>query len=206
VTSRGLPSTRIPSDEQIRALHEKYAPTQEAFELVYTHCRIVCEVAEQLMARQRLDVDADLVRAGCLLHDIGVYQLYTPSGELDHATYVRHGVLGHELLRELGYPDVLCRFCSCHTGVGITRDDIVAQCLPIPPGDYVAETAEEELVMYADKFHSKTTPPVFVTAAAFTEKISRFGEAKAREFARMRSRYGDPDLTPLAAAYGHSVR
>jgi hypothetical protein len=32
----------IPTDSQIRALHERHAPTPEAFELVHTHCEIVC--------------------------------------------------------------------------------------------------------------------------------------------------------------------
>ena len=39
----------------------------------------------------RDDLDMDLVRAGCLLHDIGVYRLQPA----EH--YVRHGLLGHEL-------------------------------------------------------------------------------------------------------------
>src|SRR5688500_10445641 len=97
---------RIPTDEEIRALHERYAPTIEAFDLVYTHCEIVCKVAERLLAR-RPHLDADLVRAGSLLHDIGVYRLYGPGGKLDHASYIRHGLLGHELLRDLGFPDAL---------------------------------------------------------------------------------------------------
>jgi uncharacterized protein len=42
---------RIPGDKAIRALHEKYAPTPEAFELVYTHCQIVCDIAQQLLSR-----------------------------------------------------------------------------------------------------------------------------------------------------------
>ena len=39
----------IPTDEQIRALHERFAPTTEAFELVHAHCLIVCAVAVQLL-------------------------------------------------------------------------------------------------------------------------------------------------------------
>jgi uncharacterized protein len=60
---------RIPSDEQIRGLHEKHAPTWAAFERVYAHCEIVCGIAEQLLARAGSDLDADLVRAGGLLHE-----------------------------------------------------------------------------------------------------------------------------------------
>jgi uncharacterized protein len=187
----------IPSDGEIRALHERFAPTPEAFELVFTHCRIVCRIAEQLssgMTEPRLA----LVRAGCLLHDIGVYRL-------DGANYIQHGVLGSELLRELGLPEALCRFCSCHTGVGITRADISRQGLPLPPDDYVAETDEEQLVMYADKFHSKTTPPTFVSAASYLRAVTRFGPDKAAAFAAMVERYGEPDLRSLAAEYGHRL-
>jgi uncharacterized protein len=189
----------VPSEDEIRTLHERHAPSPSAFDLVYTHCRIVWRIAEQLLTRPGAPVvDVHLVRAGCLLHDIGVYRLYDASGTLDHANYIRHGVLGHALLREAGLPEAVCRFCSCHTGVVVTREDVLAQRLPIPPGDYVAETEEERLVMYADKFHSKTSPPKFVTAAAYTRAVRRFGEDKAALFSSMVRRYGEPDLAALA--------
>jgi uncharacterized protein len=198
---------RIPTDGQIRALHEKYAPTRAAFELVYTHCEIVCGIAEQLLARTDLDLDldAELVRAGSLLHDIGVYRLYDAAGALDHARYIRHGILGHELLAAAGFPAAICRFCSCHTGMGLTRDDVRDQGLPLPVADYLAESGEEELVMYADKFHSKTEPPVFVTADSYAADIQRFGEAKTITFKAMREKYGEPDLTPFVTRYGYAV-
>ncbi|WP_306214488.1 HD domain-containing protein [Actinoplanes sp. RD1] len=209
----------LPSDDEIRALHERFAPSPAAFAVVWTHCEIVARIAAQLLADPVLapagadpalrpagadpavrpaGVDPALVRAGALVHDIGVYRL---AGE----HYIRHGLLGHELLRSAGLPEELCRFCSCHTGVGITRADIAAQRLPLPPGDYVARTEEERLVMYADKFHSKTTPPVFVSAASYARAVARFGPDKAEAFAAMVRRYGEPDLGPLAAEYGHAV-
>ncbi|WP_433303197.1 HD domain-containing protein [Actinoplanes sp. CA-030573] len=188
---------RIPADDEIWALHERFAPTAEALELVRTHCEIVAGIAAQLIGP---GLDAALVRAGCLLHDIGVYRL----GRGD--AYIRHGILGHELLRDLGYPEELCRFCSCHTGVGITRADIERQRLPLPPADYVPRTGEERLVMYADKFHSKTTPPAFLTAATYRAEVGRFGADKAAAFAAMTEEYGEPDLTAPAAVSGHIIR
>jgi uncharacterized protein len=195
----------IPADDEIRALHGKHAPGREAFELVWTHCVIVCEIAEQIMERAGPAADRELVRAGCLLHDIGVYRLYDVTGRIDFRQYVRHGVLGHELLREEGFPEETCRFCSCHTGMGLTRDDIERQGLPLPPGDYVAESIEERLVMYADKFHSKTNPPTFVSAETYAVHVRRFGDEKAAAFAAMREMFGEPDLEPLAAAHGHAL-
>ncbi|PRX92265.1 HD domain-containing protein [Allonocardiopsis opalescens] len=197
---------RIPTDGEIRALHERHAPTRAAFDLVHTHCRIVCAVAEQLMGRGAAPgVDAALVRAGCLLHDIGVYRLYDASGALDRARYVRHGLLGHELLRGEGLPEALCRFCSCHTGMGLSAEDVRRQRLPIPVGDYLPRTAEEELVMYADTFHSKADPPVFVSAAAYAASVARFGADKAARFAALRKRFGEPDLDALSAVFGHAA-
>lgn len=220
---------RIPDDEEIFALHVRHAPTLEALAAVYTHSEIVRRVATALLAglspaagsatedvpaedgawrhgTRRHDIDAELVRAGCLLHDVGVYRLYDESGRLGHAGYIRHGVLGHELLAEAGYPEALCRFASRHTGVGITRDDVLRQELPLPPADYVAQTPEEALVMYADKFHTKATPPSFLTAATYAAEVARFGADKPATFARLRARFGEPDLAALSAAYGHGVR
>lgn len=195
----------VPSDEEIRALHHKYAPTRKAFDLVFTHCTIVCAIAEQLIDRSGLTLDRALVRAGCLLHDIGVYRLYDRSGRLDHTRYVSHGVPGHQILAEEGLPETLCRFCSHHTGMGLTRKDIRDQGLPLPEADHLAETVEEELVMYADKFHSKRTPPVFVSADTYAASVTRFGEDKAIRFKELRSCFGVPDLAPLVSAHGHAL-
>lgn len=196
---------RIPDDRRILALHEKHAPTPEALGLVYTHCRIVSDLAGQLHAKSGSKADPGLVRAGSLLHDIGVYRLYDEEGRLDGASYIRHGVLGHELLLQEGFPEEICRFASCHTGVGITREDVIWRRLPIPLADYVAGTAEEALVMYADKFHSKTTPPMFLTAQAYAARIRRFGADKETAFTSMCRAFGEPDLAPLRESYGHRV-
>jgi uncharacterized protein len=196
---------RVPTDEEILALHERHAPTPAAFELVYTHCQIVGEIAGQLLARAGFDADPALVRAGCLLHDIGVYRLYDSAGRLAGTQYIRHGVLGAALLAAGGLPEVICRFASHHTGVGLTAADVRAERLPLPPGDYLAETPEETVVMYADKFHSKTKPPVFLTADAYGASLARFGPDKVAVFAAMRARLGEPDLTSLARVYGHRV-
>src|ERR1700722_16919904 len=200
-------SMRIPTDEEILGLHEKHAPTAQAFDLVYTHCVIVCDIGEQIHSRlgAGLATDIDLARAGALLHDVGVYRLYDNAGNLDGAHYIRHGVLGYELLQEEGFPEAICRFASHHTGVGLPRDDVISQGLPLPPADYLAETAEERLVMYADKFHSKKSPPVLLTAPAYAANVRRFGPEKVAAFQAMRAEFGEPDLEPFSAAYGHRI-
>ncbi|MFF6829508.1 HD domain-containing protein [Streptomyces longwoodensis] len=145
--------------------------------MVFTHCEIVCGIAEQLVAQTDLPLDADLVHVGALVHDIGVYRLYDQDGRLDHRNYIRHGVLGHEI-RE--------------------------QKLAIPEADYPAETIEEQLVMYADKFHSRTTPPTFLTADSYAAHVEKLGADKGHAFDLLRARFGEPDQTSARARYGHA--
>jgi uncharacterized protein len=195
---------RIPTDADILALHEKHAPTAAALDAVAGHCQIVCRLAEELHAGGG-GADLALVRAGSLLHDIGVYRLYDDAGALDYARYIQHGVLGHQLLADEGLPEALCRFASHHTGVGLSRQDVARQGLPLPPGDYLADTPEEALVMYADKFHSKSVPPTFLTADAYAVRVRRFGQDKLAVFASLRAAFGEPDVAALARDYGQRI-
>jgi uncharacterized protein len=98
------------------------------------------------------------------------------------------------------------RFASHHTGTGISKDEIIARNLPLPHQDYFAETPEEELVMYADKFHSKKEPPVFNSHELYSDYVTRFGEEPCARFAALTAKFGKPDLAPLIAEYGHAVR
>lgn len=191
----------LPTYQEIIALHKKYAPSDEAFDLVFTHSQIVWEIAEQLIAKSNLPVDSELVKAGCLLHDIGVYCLYLPDGKLDLQNYIKHGTEGYALLKQEGFDEQLCRFASHHTGVGLTKREIIDLSLPIPPADYFAKTPEERLIMYADKFHTKSTPPTFMTADTYAEFRKKFGQETVEIFRKFQREFGTPDLQPLADKY-----
>lgn len=194
---------RLPTDVEIQALHRKHAPTEEAFQLVYTHCKIVSEIAEQII-HSVPDIDRELVRAGCLLHDIGVYRLYR-DGVLDEQNYICHGILGHELLHNEGFEEPLCRFASHHTGVGLTKEQIIKRNLPLPHKDFLAENDEELLVMYADKFHSKSIPPRFNNPEFYKDYVSKFGQENVFQFQAMIDRFGAPNLEKLSRTYGHII-
>lgn len=195
----------LPTYEEIIALHKKHAPSQAAFELVFTHCQIIWELASQLIESGRLRVNTELVKAGCYLHDIGVYRLYLPDGNINHALYITHGTEGYELLKEEGFDEQLRRFASCHTGVGLAKQEIEDSHLPVPPADYFAETLEEQLVMYADKFHTKTTPPAFMTADTYAEQLEKFGAEKPEKFRAFQEKFGTPDLAALAEKYSSKI-
>jgi uncharacterized protein len=195
----------LPTYEEIVGLHKKYAPSEEAFSLVFTHSQIVWEIAEQLINKSDLPVDRELVKVGCLLHDIGVYRLYLPNGEIDHKNYIKHGTLGHEILKDEGFDERICRVASCHTGIGLSKVEIEEEGLPIPPADYFAETPEERLVMYADKFHTKSTPPKLMTPESYEKYVAKFGEAKVERFKGFQKLLGRPDLETIAEKYGVEI-
>jgi uncharacterized protein len=184
-------------ETEIRELHERFAPTPAILDRVHGHSVVVHEIAGQLADRTAEPVDRELLRAGALLHDVGVYLLYDRDGTRGPRHYLRHGVLGHELLAGLGFDEELCRFCSCHIGVGLTRQEVLDQRLPIPAADYLARTTEEALVMYADAFHSKSRPSRLVTAEEYRRSLHRFGAVQQERFARLRERFGDPDTVEL---------
>lgn len=190
-----------PSQADIRSLHERLAPDDTAFNLVYTHSLIVKDIALSLVENNVL-VNQTLVEAGALLHDIGTYSLYR-NGKFDRQNYISHGIRGYKILREQGYPEQLCRIASNHTGMGITRQMIIEQSLPLPRDDYVANTTEERLVMYADKFHSKT--PKFNTFDSYLAFSEQFGPEVGQKFIIMREEFGLPDLEAFSLKYGHPI-
>jgi len=197
----------LPTEQEIEAMHHKYAPTDAVFDLVYTHCKAVWDVAEQLITSRNLTLNKELVKVGCLLHDIGVYPLFDEHGiERADMHYITHGIRGEAILHAEGMPEAICRIASHHTGAGLSKEDIEKQHLPLPVQDYLAETTEERLVMYADKFHSKSNPPHFNSFEFYRTYALKFGKDKVAAFELLARQFGAPDLQALAKKYGHDIR
>jgi uncharacterized protein len=225
------------SDEGFRRiafLHHQLAPSQAAYDLVWTHCQIVGTLARDFAQGYRAAMgrktaanselstdsgdtrpvnpwgsafpDADLAYLGGLIHDIGVYRVFAEDGiSFEPGRYIFHGLEGYRILTDEGYGEALAQFARNHTGVGITREDVVRQGLPIPADDYTPRTIEQEIVMYADKFHTKSRPPKFVSEPAARRSASRFGEENAARFDALVARYGIPNLRPLADRYNATI-
>ncbi len=197
---------QLPTIAEIEMLHKKYASSPAAFATVFTHCQIVGAIAEQLIAKGSFVVDVELVKAACLLHDIGVYPLLDAAGkEKDPSQYITHGILGEHILQTEQLPQRLWRFASHHTGLGLTKQNIQDQHLSLPAADYTAETAEERLVMYADKFHSKFAP-YFNSFEWYKTESAKFGADKPATFEKLAAEFGIPNLEPLIKKYGHGLR
>ena len=198
----------LPTDQQIKNLHQKYAKTDADLTLIYTHCQIIEAIAMQLLDKNPIkDIDRNLVHVGCLLHDIGAYDVLE-DGEFVQG--VRHGIIGENILKSEGFSETIWRFASHHTGVGLTKKDVLDQKLPIPVADYTARTIEEQLVMYADKFHSKSNPPseapYFCSFDWFHNSVQKFGTDKAAKFDTLAKLFGQPDFVALSKQFKHAIK
>ena len=56
--------------------------------------------------------------------------------------------------------------------------------------------------MVADKYNSKSLPPKFLTAGAYTARAERFGEENKQRWLDLLDQYGVVDVEPMAAEYG----
>lgn len=121
-------------------------------------------------------VDRQFVWEAAMLHDIGIVKTDAAGIHcFGDEHYLRHGVLGAEILREEGMPKH-ARVAERHTGTGLTAKSIREQKLPLPEVDLCPETLEEQLICYADKFFSKTSLGVEKPIEKVRRSLLRFGE------------------------------
>ena len=118
-----------------------------------------------------------------MLHDIGIFRCDAPSIQcFGSEPYICHGAIGGKILREEGWLRHAL-VCERHTGTGLSREQIESQHLPLPPdGIYEPEVLEEQVVCYADKFYSKSSPERVRTVAETAQSLEKFGHEGVLKF------------------------
>ena len=101
-------------------------------------------------------------------HDIGIFRCNAPS-ICCYGTepYIKHGPIGGDILRNEGFPRH-ARVAERHTGTGL-------------PG-FEPETLEEQIVCYADKFYSKSSPDHVRTVLETAQSLEKFGREGVEKF------------------------
>lgn len=195
------------------ALLHRYYPEDNALRrMLLHHSRQVCARALQIVERHpELGANRNLVEAGAMLHDIGIFLTDAP-GIHCHGTahYILHGSLGAQLLRneakqlkkekqqeeqlkeeklqaiqlqeELHFYEALARICERHTGTGLTRQTIIERGLPDPQQYLLPETIEEQIICYADKFYSKSHLERERTIPQTLQSLEKFGDEGVEKF------------------------
>ncbi|MFP4112261.1 MAG: HD domain-containing protein [Candidatus Woesearchaeota archaeon] len=131
--------------EAIDLLKKHSKGDEKAFTLVYEHSRAVKELALKTCKnlKPEIKIDIHLIEIGSILHDIGRFDC--PPGKES----IKHGITGSKILLKENLPKC-ANIAERHTGIGITKQDIILQKLPLPVKDYVPETNEEKIICYAD--------------------------------------------------------
>jgi uncharacterized protein len=192
---------------KLKKLHNKYTRGPYAdkfFDLIFTHSDIVRQIALNIadnLSQSDIVINKDLVESGSLLHDIGVYQCFDDELNADRSlpNYLCHGHEGYKLLKKEGYSEQVARFALTHTGTGITKEDIKRENMPFEFQDFIPVTLEEEIVCYADKFHTKW--PSFNTFEEAKARLEKFDSSKGIIMNRFKMKFGSPNLSDLQRKY-----
>ncbi len=169
----------------LEVLAEFYDTHSRAFKILVAHGEQVAKKARAAARRvAALKPDLKFIEAAAMLHDIGIFKTRTPQfGCFGQQPYIRHGILGAEILHRAGHPK-LALVCERHIGVGISKADIRQHRLPLPEREMVPVSIEEQIVCYADKFFSKNgnDHPTEKPIAKIIDKLSRYGPDKVQRF------------------------
>mgnify|MGYP001818333215 FL=1 len=171
----------------IDILAQYYDRHSKAFEILVAHGRQVAQKALKAAAKvSHLGPDFDFIEQAAMLHDVGIFLTATPQlGCTGTQPYIRHGVLGYDLMIEAGRPR-LARVCERHVGVGISADDVLRFNLPLPARDMVPVSIEEQIICYADKFYSKNgnggRNACEKSVAEISGNLKKYGQDKVHRF------------------------
>lgn len=166
------------------ALLKKYFTDRDSFAIVLEHSRQVAGKARLVAQSVGGAIDLQFIEEAAMLHDIGVCRTNAPGlGCHGSAPYIRHGIIGREILEAEGLP-AHALVCERHIGVGLTVQDIIGQNLPLPQREMAPTTREERIVCFADLFFSKRPGRLDEekTPAEVMEGLRKFGAHKASIF------------------------
>lgn len=186
-------------------LHQKYSQGEKQeiiLKVVWTHSLIVRDIALQLadnLIKNGIKINKELVEIGALVHDIGCYQCYEFYGR-NLGPYIQHGIKGYEILKKEGLSEEIARMAMIHLGVGLVEENVIASSLPLEHKDYIPITLEEELVAYADNFHSKSGPK-FDSFEKSRKKLAGLWPESVIIFDRFRKKFGEPKTRYIDGRY-----
>lgn len=179
--------------DPLEIIRKHYSGNPEAMRFLLEHSRMVADKALEVARRvAHLKPDLRFIEEAAMLHDIGIIGTRAPMfGCGGDAPYIRHGVIGREMLEAEGLPRHAL-VCERHVGVGLTVEDIRKNGLPLPPREMSPVSVEEQIVCFADKFFSKNEEPLrekpIETVRA---QIARYGEDKLAVFDQWAELFGE---------------
>ncbi|MDR0865937.1 MAG: HDIG domain-containing protein [Candidatus Symbiothrix sp.] len=172
----------IPTD----IIKKYYKEGSELYSILITHSFSVADKALEIaQMHPEWEINKDFVYESALLHDIGIYLTDAPKIQcFGKYPYICHGYLGADLLRKEGF-EKHAFVCERHTGVGLTKENIKLNNLPLPDRNLTPETLEEKLICFADKFYSKSKLTQVKTVDQIKKHLSKYGADSTIRFENM---------------------
>lgn len=164
----------------------KYIPDDSlTYHLYVPHVTLVTAKALRIARRFNLSVEQlRFIEEAAMLHDIGIIKTEQFSVVPNVALpYLCHAPVGREILESEGLPRHAL-VAERHIGVGLTKDEIIAQQLPLPPRDMVPKTLEEKIISWADLFYGKHPDKLWQehSLEKVANKVKRYGLRQERVF------------------------
>jgi uncharacterized protein len=139
------------------------------------HCLAVAGKALEIACRAGTELDLELIGRGALFHDLGKSKTHA----------IEHGKLGAEMGKAIGLPTAITDIMEKHIRGGLTEAE--AKELGLPVKDYRLKSAEEEIVIYADRLVDIITDGVVNTEEE--------AEQRFEEILKNNIKYGKNDIT-----------
>lgn len=138
-------------------IEKYYTKGSDLYDILINHSTDVKDKALTIIQNHpEFGANKTFIEEAAMLHDIGIFLTNAPSIQcFGDEPYIRHGILGAEILRKEGFPQHAL-VCERHTGAGLTKDEIIQQNLPLPHHDMMPISIEEQIICFADCFFSKT--------------------------------------------------
>lgn len=168
-----------------RSIIDKYIKNPLTHHIYLVHVSLVTARALKIARGLGLtEEQMQFIEEASMLHDIGIIKVDDEelgcTGKLD---YVCHGTEGRKILEAEGLP-LHALVAERHTGVGIPKEDIIKDNLPLPHRDMLAISIEEKIIAWADLFYSKNPRKLFIekTMNHAYNSIAGFGESHKKIF------------------------
>ncbi len=204
--------------DPLKIIQKYYSPESKAYYFLVEHSRAVekkaIETAKKVKSRREIlkndiklgkspfkillrdkdqNPDLEFIKEAAMLHDIGIFQTNAPKIECyGKKPYICHGYLGRETLEKEGLKKHAL-VCERHIGVGITKEEIERENLPLPKREMVPISIEEKIICFADKFFSKREGALSKEESAedIKKELSMFGKKKVKKFEEWLEMFGD---------------
>jgi len=178
--------------DPIQIIEQYYPKNSDIHYVLLIHSEHVRDKALAVAAQNPdLRLDVEFIAEAAMLHDIGIFMCDAPRIHCNGThQYIEHGYLGSALLRKDCSTVRHAFVCERHTGVGISKEMILNNNLPLPHRDMLPITFEEQLICYADKFYSKSQLKETLSLERIRTQLGHYGQSEVSKFDAWHTLFG----------------